>query len=80
MSRLAEIFRLFSRCITAGFVFSICNSVGVFLQNVNSKHELGIYIQAHHVLLNSVSHMKRVHVGEIKKLYNYMYSSQSAAH
>ena len=81
MSRLAEIYRLFPRRITAGFVFPICNSVGVFLRKyVNSKHELGIYTGTSCCIVKlpdevCVSHTKRV--GEIKKLYNY--SSQSAA-
>ena len=73
MSHLAEIYRLFPRCITAVFVFPICNSVGVFLRNVNSKHELGIYTGASCCIVKlpdevCVSHTKRV--GEIKKLYN----------
>ena len=80
MSRLAEIYRLFPRRITAGFVFPICNSVSVFLRNVNSKHELGIYTGTSCCIVKlpdevCVSHTKRV--GELKKLYNY--SSQSAA-
>ena len=37
MSHLAEIYRLFPRRITAGFVIPISNSVGVFLRNVNSS-------------------------------------------
>ena len=37
MSHLAEIYRLFPRRITAGFVIPIYNSVGVFLRNVNSS-------------------------------------------
>ena len=82
MSRLAEIYRLFPRRITAGFVFPICNSVGVFLRKyVNSKPELGIYTGTSCCIVKlpdeeCVSHTKRV--GEIKKLYNY--SSQSATH
>ena len=37
MSHLAEIYRLFPIRITAWFVIPICNSVGVFLRNVNSS-------------------------------------------
>ena len=55
ISHLAEIYRLFPRRITAGFVFPICNSVGVFLRIVNSIMSQ-VYIQAHHVvLLNSLT-------------------------
>ena len=42
VSHLAEMYRLFPKRIIAGFVFPICNSVVVFLRNVNCKHELGI--------------------------------------
>ena len=82
MSRLAQIYRLFPRHITAGFGFPVCNSVGVFLRKyVNSKHELGIYTGASCCFVKlpdevCVSYTKRV--GEIKKLYNN--SLQSAAH
>ena len=37
MSHLAEIYRLFSRRITAEFVIPVFISVGVFLRNVNSS-------------------------------------------
>ena len=71
MSRLAEIYCLFSRRITAGFGFPTCNSVGVFLRNVDSKHELRIYTGTSCYIVKlpdevCVSHTKRV--GEIKKL------------
>ena len=53
----------------AGFVFPICNSVGVFLRKyVNSKHELGIYTGTSCCIVKlpdevCASHTKRV--GEI---------------
>ena len=53
----------------------------MFLRNVKSKHELGIYTGTLCCIFKlpdevCVSHTKRV--GEIKKLYDY--SSLSAAH